>query len=151
MIIFPVPGRQLMIKTWWRALIGEKGMTTNFQIQCIFQEIEHHKYEVFFQAIVGYSCLRVFLEKESCQEYIEISKDISLRLILRENGGNRHYFYLPLNIDSDLEIEIFSKKKESNSKRGRSNRGLRWYLSTLVLGFQKNFLRSLSTLLLFSW
>ena len=95
---------------------------------------ELHKFENFAE-LVGYTGLREKFNKYSGNkwspnEFIEIWKDVSLMLILSNQGGNRYYVYDF--VDPELGVEIFFKK-QSNRKMGHWfwNRGLR-QLCTLV-------------------
>ena len=52
---------------------------------------------------------------ERVKEFIEIWKDVSLRLIFRDKGGNRHCFYHF--VDPELGVKI-SLKKRATEKEG---------------------------------
>ena len=105
-----------------------------------------------FPHLVEQTCLREnsisILERESPKEFIEIWKNISLRLILKGKSGIYTVYHF---FDSNnLGVEIYPQKGGGRRKRVRLNRRLR-HLCTLVLWFQGNIIQGQFVILLLFW
>ena len=85
-------------------------------------------------------------ERKNPKEFIEIWKDISLRLIWKDKGRNRHCLF-PIFWILTRGLG-YPRKRGGNRKSGCWNRGLR-HLCTPVPRFQENFMQRLSAFLLF--
>ena len=91
-------GNFLLPSAWWQILGGEfwvgRDMNKNASNQCIFYECELHKFENIFHTWwnieVWEKIQQVFWRgRQSPREFLEIWKDVSLRLIVKDKGGNR--------------------------------------------------------------
>ena len=108
-------------------------MSKNTYIKCIFLEFKHHKLKIFSHtqwSIQVRENSTSILKRENPKEFKELSKDVFLRLILKDKGGKQHW------LTSVLEVEIFLKKR-ADQKKGTLKQEIEASLYNLYRSFKK--------------